>query len=226
MTHSISLLLDRMQQSQVLKRCDRSVRLHIQRSDVRTRVGARTARVAIDDRQFGYLVGDQPLCLELEPGTHTVTALFHAGSRFRNKRDQVSTQIQVQSGDVVEMVCGLRPEWREYSRSLLRRFLVYTIIGYIIALMGWILFPVLREATASLVIRLKIDGFLLSLLYFAVLSRSVTAAVLCLSWYVLVGSPLYVRETRVERALRARVGGPYFLCHRSAQPGGRPGRRG
>jgi hypothetical protein len=127
-----------------------------------------------------------------------------------------SASVALGPGDRIALECGQKEEWIRFGSEVRRRYAALGIRSYLIAAIGWIFFPLLREAVASLVIRFGVQGMLLSLSYALVGMRIVTGSALMAMWLFPVGGLTMVRTCRSSKRLQSQVGDPYFLTKKSA----------
>ena len=163
--------------------------------------------ISIDGRQTSVTARGRPSTVNVKAGVHKISVFF---SR-RSKNPSISIPLTIAPGDFVHLRFGMRAEWCRFAivESLLCRAI--GVSGYVVAVLGWVFFPLLRELTSSAVIRYKIDGRSLNLIYFPVSNRYVTVCLLMLAWLVCASSVVFGLRFNVRRRLQARVGQPFFL---------------
>jgi hypothetical protein len=185
------------------KKCE----IIIERVEACARSAGPSVKVTIDDRQAGYFVGNEPLSLELGPGEHTVTACFDG-------KTKIALSLCSAPGESVSLICGCRTEWLRFAVRQRRCFVVVGVLGYVIASVGWMLFPIFRDGLASTVIHLRVDGAMLWLVYATVGNRIFGSAILFILWVFPLAGIVMVWSRRASTRLKAEVGDAYFLRER------------
>jgi hypothetical protein len=193
-------------------------------SDVDTGLHGRfRARIRVDGRSAGEVVGPKGRTVLVEPGVHFIRVRFSTRTGFESeKRATVCRSIDVGPGDRLVLTCGmdleavraLRDHRAQVSRSDFLQLLgVCAVMG--LALLVW---PALREAVAWLTIRLGLDGTALHLVSWPVQSRPHAACFVSLVFYVLAWPSGPRRWRRELLELRARYPSPFYVGPKTKQP--------
>jgi hypothetical protein len=154
---SLEELCHRLRAERIERGAHGQASITVKRGDSPDRRRQFTGTVRVDNQQIGYLVGTEPRSFDVEPGDHTVTV--HLGRRDRvpgaRGKAVVSALVSVGPGEHVVLTCGVRPElaqkWAESTMTEARRGVLFAIVVYIFASLGWLLSPVLRQGVVAVV---------------------------------------------------------------------------
>jgi hypothetical protein len=166
--------------------------------------GRYRARVRVDGRLVA--TGPKGWTIAVEPGEHWIRVRFATRDGLETgKTATIRRTVLVTPGDRVVMACGLDREAEQAHRGHLVRVLWWTFCWWIatVAAMSavWLLYPLLHEAVARLVIRLGLSGRLMRLAYLPVgspLRAMLFAGISCQILWVVSGSPLRRRRDELQ----------------------------
>jgi hypothetical protein len=167
----------------------------------------------LDERCRSDIHNGRSTVFRLEAGEHTVSV--HIKRRFRvdayRGRAMVSLPVVVKPGEHLELVFGVAKEWRplQEARILWPVLLLQASLGIAFGV-GWLAFPVVREAVAWATASLGIRQPWLSWSIFFVSSRTKTAFLTAFAW--MLGATVSFSRHFPKR--RREVGGPYYLAPR------------
>ncbi len=171
----------------------------------------------VDRRLVGWLVNGEPRSFRVEPGEHTVTVYLARSARIGPiVKKTVSGQFVLQPRETVRIVCGRTNQTSDNAQAFMaarRRLMAACFAGAILAaILGWLLWPLLREAVAYVTITLGVREPWLSLFYFAVSSRLLTAWLAShLGGGLASYAVLHAQASRSATSREPRECAPYFL---------------
>jgi len=176
-----------------------------------------TAVVRIDGGVAGDLVGSEPRSFRVEPGEHMVVVRLRKRLWLHGcpQKAIVSLQLDLQPGEQVKLICGVRREAREAARQadaadldLFQHFCVGSLLAIAI---GWAANPVARNLIRLATVRLRIPSFWVPFAFWIVGSRVATAAWAFVFWWLLTGRYSVERRRQAAASLKVEIVDPYFL---------------
>jgi hypothetical protein len=177
-------------------------------------------RVLVDCRMLGYLVNGEPRTFDVEPGEHTITIFYGRKPAILSSRSRAKSAVSVvlSPGERADFVCGIRSEvahrWAQARRAgtnrALVRALVLLVVLYLIAMVGYLLAPYLRQGVALAVFHLPVYGSLIPLGYRLVNPFVCACLFMMLAWWLARRTTHFPREETDEELL-SRIGSPYYL---------------
>jgi len=175
-----------------------------------------SGRVLVDRQRLGYLVGDEPMTFDVEPGDHTITVSFGRRPAILSSpgRTRSSALVSVSAGERADFACGIKPEvahlWVRARRSGAIRCAVFAVAVYLAAVAGWLLAPYLRMGVALAVFHLPVSGSLITLSYRLVSPFLSSFWFAMLTWWM-VRRLTHFPRYETDEVLLSRIGSPYYL---------------
>jgi hypothetical protein len=167
----------------------------------------------LDERCRSDIHNGRSTVFRVGAGERTVSV--HIKRRFRvdayRGRAMVSLPVVVEPGEHLELVFGVAKEWRplQEAKILWPVLLLQASLGIAFGV-GWLAFPVLRDAVRWATLSLGIRQPWLSWCYSFVSSRTTTAVMTVVAW--MFGATVSLSKHFPNR--RREVGGPYYLAPR------------
>lgn len=183
--------------------------------------GMHRVRVRVDGRPAA-VVGSKGLSVSVEPGARRIRVRFSRWTGLKiEKTETILRSVEVGPGDRVVLVCGMDREagraWADYEAHHKRRLHLWLLSSMAATAAGFLLFPMLRGAVATLVTRLNFDGRAMRLAYLSVRSRGHAAGFATLGPHLwMVSSSFRFRRALVE--LRSRHPSPFFVGPKDKRP--------
>jgi hypothetical protein len=175
------------------------------------------AVVRIDGRVAGDVAGKEPRAFRVTPGEHTVVVRVRKQLWLHGCREQaiVALPLDLQPGEEVKLICGVRPEARKLASKVraaeLNLFLHFCFGSALAIAIGWAAYPVVNEFIERVSERLRVPSFWVPFALWLVGSRLATAAWSLVIWWVFMGRFSIERRRRLAASLRAEFVDPYFL---------------
>jgi hypothetical protein len=167
----------------------------------------------LDERCRSDIHNGRSTVFRVGAGERTVSV--HIKRRFRvdayRGRAMVSLPVVVEPGENLELVFGVAKEWKPLQEARILRFVLLLQASLGIAFgVGWLAFPVVRDAVAWATHSLGIWQPWLSWCYFFISSRTKTAVLTVFAWMLAAMGYLSKHFPNPTR----KVGGPYYLAPR------------
>jgi hypothetical protein len=175
------------------------------------------ALVRINGGSAADLVDGQPRSFRVTPGEHMVVARIRKRLWLPGYRQQaiVSLPLDLQPGEEVKLICGVRPEARASAlktRAAELDLFLHACVGCALALgIGWAAHPAVNRLIERAADRLSVPSFWFPFAMWLVESRFATAAWGLLIWWLLMGRFSVERRRRRAAGLKAEIVDPYFL---------------
>lgn len=175
------------------------------------------AVVRIDGGVAGDLAGGEPRSFRVTPGEHTVVVRLRKRLWLYGCRDKamVSLPLDLQPGEQVRLICGVRPEALKAAtvahRAELDMFLHFCIGSALALAIGWAAQPAIHNFIERAADRLRIPNFWVPFALWLVGSRLATAVWGLGIWWLFMGRFSVERRRRLATSLKVEIVEPYFL---------------
>jgi hypothetical protein len=176
-----------------------------------------TGIVRIDGGVAGDLVGGAPRSFRVEPGEHTVVVRLRRCLWLQgcSQKAIVSLRLDLQPGEQVKLICGVRPEAKQAAgrarAAELDLFQHFCAGSFLAMAIGWAAYPVVRRAIVVATSRLRVSSFWVPLALWIVGSPVAAAAWALVLWWLLIGRYSVTRRRKLAASLKAEIVEPYFL---------------
>jgi hypothetical protein len=172
----------------------------------------RPGTVLIDRKRVGNVFSKRTRTFWVDPGDHRVAVLVGAGPG-----GEVSASVTVREGERVELAFGIRPDWPR-PRFIQGFCIAYAASVNLSSLIGWLLFPTLREIFARWSLGNPSPGTLHALLAFVLSERLFTAVAVMALWILSTWFFFSFVVSRWSRNWGIRFGSPYYLVEKVGGP--------
>jgi len=175
------------------------------------------AVVRVDGGVTADLPDGEPRSFRVTPGEHTVVVRLRKRLWLRGSRQQavVSLPLDLQPGEQVRLICGIRPEARKAAsraRAAELGLFQHFCLGSALALaIGWAAHPVIHNFIERAAERLRVPNFWVPFALWLVGSRLGTALWGFVIWWLFIGRFSVARRRRLAASLKAEIIEPYFL---------------
>ncbi len=174
------------------------------------------ALVRIDGGVAGELTGGEPRSFRVTPGEHTVVVRLRKRLWLRGCREKaiVSLPVDLQPGEQLKLICGVRPEARKAAglahRAELDLFQHFCVGSALALAVGWAAHPYMQSFIERAAERLRVPSFWVPFALWLVGSRLATAVWALLIWWAFMGRFSVERRAPAGDELEGRDCGPVF----------------
>jgi hypothetical protein len=176
-----------------------------------------SAVVRVDGGVAADLVGNEPRSFRVEPGEHTVVVRLRRQFWLHGCRERAvaSLPLELQPGERVRLICGVRPEARAVAaqaRLAELDLFQHVCIGSALAIaIGWTAYSAVNRLIDAAAEHLRMASYWVPFVQWLVGSRLATAVWGLVLWWLLFGQFSFERRRRRAASLKAEIVDPYFL---------------